>query len=42
MKRFYVFIPRKDGGWKTHSFDTRKEAEHFASLFKDSHIKEMA
>ena len=46
MKRFYVFVRNKNGvGWTTNSFDTSKEAEHFAGLFKaegrEAHIKEM-
>ena len=42
MKRFYVFTPKKDGsGWKCNSFDTEKEANHFASLFPESYVKEM-
>lgn len=46
MKRYFVFVKRTDGkGWKSDSFDTPEEANHFAGLWRaegrEVHIKEM-
>ena len=39
--RYYVFIPKNNGGWITHKISTEEKAKIYASQFFESYVKKM-